>query len=386
MRNILFIAWQDVRYQVRQGSTLLWVFVMPPIFFYFIGTVTAGFSSGVGRGATTPLTVVAPDPGFLQVQIDLRLRDNDFEPEWHATLPVAGDGSMPRRTLTFDRSLTTSIESDEVVVASFETRASSLSRDFEVIRMQRSLLTALADIAVADAVGDGGLSAESLRSLNATPRAWQLDASPAGKRQEIPSGFDQAVPGILVMFTLLVLLTSGGTMLVLERKQGLLRRLASAPISRAEVVTGKWCGRMVLAALQLVTALVFGTLLFDMDWGPDLAMVIVVLVAWGGFCASAGLWLGTIARTEGQAAGLGVLAANVLAALGGCWWPIEVTPTWMQALQNFLPTGWTMDALHKLISFQAGVFAAVPQVLLLLVAAIAMGWLAVRQFEYTQES
>ncbi len=386
MRNIVFVAWQDVRYQVRQGSTLLWVFVMPPIFFYFIGTVTAGFSSGVSGGVATPITVVAPEPGFLQSQIDLRLRDNDFEPEWHTVLPVAGDGSTPRRTLTFDALLTDNVDADEIVVASFETRASSLSRDFEVIRVQRSLYTALADIAVADAVGDGGLSTESLQALNATPRVWQLASSPAGKRQEIPSGFDQAVPGILVMFTLLVLLTSGGTMLVLERKQGLLRRLASAPISRAEVVTGKWSGRMVLAALQLLAALAFGTFLFDMDWGPDLAMVIVVLVAWGGFCASAGLWLGTIARTEGQAAGLGVLAANLLAALGGCWWPIEVTPSWMQSLQNFLPTGWTMDALHKLISFQAGAFAAIPQVLLLLVAAVGMGWLAVRQFEYTQES
>ena len=42
----------------------------------------------------------------------------------------------------------------------------------------------------------------------------------AGKRKEIPSGFDQAIPGILVMFTLLVLLTSGGSMLVFERNQG----------------------------------------------------------------------------------------------------------------------------------------------------------------------
>ncbi|MDJ0698247.1 MAG: ABC transporter permease [Woeseiaceae bacterium] len=386
MRNILFIAWQDVRYQVRQGSTLLWVFVMPPIFFYFIGTVTSGFSSGVSGGAATPITVVAAEPGFLRAQIDLRLRANDFEPEWHATLPLAEDGSTPRRTLTFDPSLTTNVEADEIVVASFETRANSLSRDFEVIRVQRSLYTALADIAVADAVADGGLSAETLQDLNAMPRVWQLDTSPAGKRQEIPSGFDQAVPGILVMFTLLVLLTSGGTMLVLERRQGLLRRLASAPMSRAEVVAGKWSGRMVLAALQLVTALAFGTFLFDMDWGPDLGTVIVVLIAWGGFCASAGLWLGTIARTEGQAAGLGVLAANVLAALGGCWWPIEVTPSWMQSLQNLLPTGWTMDALHKLISFQAGPLAVIPQVLLLLVAAVAMGWLAVRRFEYTQES
>ena len=190
------------------------------------------------------------------------------------------------------------------------------------------------------------------------------------------------MPGILVMFTLLVLLTTGGTMLVQERTKGLLRRLASAPMTRGEVIAGKWEGRMILAAIQLTTALLFGTFLFDMDWGPNLAAVIIVLVAWGGFCASAGLWLGTVARTEAQAGGLGVLAANLLAALGGCWWPIEITPDWMQMIQKLLPTGWTMDAMHKLISFQADPMTVLPNVLVLFVAAAVFGVLAARRFQY----
>ncbi len=382
MRNLLFIAWHDVRYQLRQGSTLVWLVLMPPVFFYFIGTVTAGFSSGAGGGVATPLTVVAEQPGFLQAQLDLRLRDNDFEPTWVSALEPNEGEPAPARTLTFDPNLSDRVLADDTVTATFDTKASSLSRDFDIIRLQRSLYTSLADVAIADAASPEALDAQALASLNSEPRIWQLDVSPAGKRLEIPSGFEQTIPGILVMFTLLILLTSGGTMLVIERKEGLLRRLASAPITRSEVVAGKWVGRMVLAAIQISVALVIGTFLFRMDWGPDLGMVMVVLAAWGGFCASAGLWLGTIAATEGQASGLGVLAANALAALGGCWWPIEVTPGWMQAIQNFLPTGWTMDALHQLISFQSGAASAVPQVLILVVAALLIGFLAVRRFEY----
>ena len=77
-----------------------------------------------------------------------------------------------------------------------------------------------------------------------------------------------------------------------------------------------------------------------------------------------------------------MLAANALAALGGCWWPIEVTPDWMQFVQKLLPTGWTMDALHKLISFQAGAESAIPNVVMLVAAAAVFGWLAVRNFRY----
>ncbi len=139
---------------------------------------------------------------------------------------------------------------------------------------------------------------------------------------------------------------------------------------------------MVVAALQVTAALLFGTFLFKMPWGPDFAMVLVILAAWAGFCASAGLLLGSIAKTEGQAGGLGVLAANALAALGGCWWPIEVTPQWMQMVQKGLPTGWAMDALHKLISFQSGAASALPQLAILLAATFVIATLAVKRFQY----
>lgn len=383
LKNIHFVGWQDVRFQLRNGSTLLWLLVMPPIFFYFIGTVTGGFSSGMPGGQATPITVVADNPGFLQDQVDLRLRANDFDPEWVQALAETPEDSAPSRTLIFDANLSEKVLANEQARAVYDSTANSLTREYEEIRIRRALYTILADVIVADAQGQS-LGPESMDALNAAPRAWQLEVSPAGQRKEVPRGFQQAVPGILVMFTILVLLTTGGSMLVQERTQGLLKRLASAPITKGEVLAGKWESRMILAAIQVTVALVVGTLLFDMNWGPHLAAVVLVLVAWAGFCASAGLWLGTIARTEAQASGLGVLTANLLAALGGCWWPIEVTPEWMQAVQKSIPTGWTMNALHKLISFQAEPASVIPNILLLVAGAVILGVLAARRFKYDQ--
>ena len=90
----------------------------------------------------------------------------------------------------------------------------------------------------------------------------------------------------------------------------------------------------------------------------------------------------SVGDLPGQAVGIGGLSANVLAALGGCWWPIEVTPSWMQSLAKMLPTGWTMDAMHKLISFQAGAASAIPQTLALFAAACVVGWIAARRFRF----
>ena len=382
MHEILFIAWNDAKYQLRQGSTLLWVLLMPPVFFYFIGTMTGGAAASVGGSQATPIVVIAEAPGFLKEQIDLRLQDNDFVAEWVEVQRAVEGEEAPRRTLTIAPNFSELVSAGEQVTVNFETKASSLSREFETIRIQRSLYTALADIVVADIGSDAALTAADLVTLNDKPRIWQLDVSPAGQRQKIPSGFEQTIPGILVMFTILVLLTSGGSMLVLERKQGLLRRLASAPVTRGEVVAGKWGGRMLLAVIQVGAALLVGTYVFDMVWGPDFIMVLVVLAVWAGFCASAGLLLGSLASTEGQASGLGVFAANGLAALGGCWWPIEVTPQWMQMVQKLTPTGWTMDAMHKLISFQSGAASVIPQLLLLLVATALIVMLAAKRFQY----
>ena len=82
MKSVLFIAWQDVRMQLKEGSTLLWLLVMPPVFFFFIGTVTGGFAGSVSGEHSMPVTIVAENPGFLKDQFDLRLKAQEFDPEW----------------------------------------------------------------------------------------------------------------------------------------------------------------------------------------------------------------------------------------------------------------------------------------------------------------
>ena len=54
----------------------------------------------------------------------------------------------------------------------------------------------------------------------------------------------------------------------------------------------------------------------------------------------------------------------------------------MQLVQKLIPTGWTMDALHKLISFQAGAASVIPNIAMLVLATVVFGWLAVRRFRY----
>ena len=290
-----------------------------------------------------------------------------------------------RRRLLLPADLPTRIAELEPSMLRFEREDGGIANDLDQFRVTRAVYGLLADLV---ALGSQGIDvqhprfAEELAKLNAMPRTIQLDIQPAGKRQIIPSGFDQAIPGILVMFVLMQGLTGTAVLLVVERRQGLLRRLAATPITRGEIVAGKWCARMAMGLVQVAVGLIYGTLFFSMDWGPDFAMLLAVLIAWAGLCASAGLLVGSIGRTEGQVIGLGVMSTMLLAALGGCWWPIEVTPEWMQSLARFLPSGWAMDAMHQLVNFQNGAAAALLPFLWISAAAVVLAALGVKRFRY----
>jgi ABC-type Na+ efflux pump permease subunit len=369
-----FIARKDIAFALRERETWLWVFVMPFPFFYFIGTVTGGFGTGMKGERKDPIAVAIPaDAGFLAERLTRRLEEQGYAV--HAADSEEGAGL--ERRIDLPAGFTEHVRAGEQVTVRLVHESEGPAEIFHTLRTGRAVYTTLADVLAAKE-----LSPEGLAAVDSAPRALTLSVSSAGKRERVPRGFEQTVPGTMIMFTLLVLLTSGAIPLLVERREGILRRLASAPLSRGSIVLGKWGGKLALALVQIGFALLAGRLAFRVDWGPSLAMVCVVLFAWAAFNASLAILVGSMARTEGQAVAIGVLSANVLAALGGCWWPIEVTPEWMQRLALFLPTGWAMHAMHGLVSFGRDASSAVPNVLALLAGALIAGWIATRKFRF----
>ena len=379
---IALLAKTDLKLALKERSTVLWLFIMPVVFFYFIGTVTQGGMSFTDT--PVKLLVENQDGGFLSQHLEARLEENLFSIVRAEDIPDPAEGEEPEtfRKLVIPSGFTEQLKARQAVTISYEGLRSSYGNQYDFFRIQKAAFSVLGDLIVVKSSGVD-ISRGELALATAEARPVQLLVTPAGRQMQIPSGFQQAIPGTLVMFTLLILLTSGAAMLVDDREKQLLRRLASAPLTRGQVVIGKWAGRMALAAVQIAVAIgVSFTPLFDMDWGQALPMVVVVLLAWGALCTSLALLLGSLARTDSQAANLGVFATMVLAALGGCWWPIEVAPAWMQQLQAFIPTGWTMNALHKLISFDMPWQSALPHLATLIVATIVVGWVASKRFRF----
>ena len=383
LADAAFIARKDLASLLRRRETLLWVFVMPFLFFYFIGTVTSGFG-GPPSDRPDPIALQAPPGGGVIVdEIVRRLEEQRYQV---VRTKTAEEFQRFSRRLTVPETSTHPSVSDGVLagdqlVVTFERRGDALAANFDRFRVSRAVYAVVADLAVLKSGGQA-VTAEGFSQLASTPRRLTLAARSAGRRVDPPVGFAQAVPGGMVMFTMLVLLMSGAITLVIEREHGLLRRLASTPISAGSIVLGKWAARMALGLVQVGFAMILGRVVFGVDWGDSLPMVALVLVAWAAFTASLALLLANIVRTQAQMAGLGMLVTMVLAALGGCWWPIEITPPWMQSLAIALPSGWAMDALHRLVSFGDGPTAAIPHLAALSTAALAAGWAGAKMFRY----
>ncbi len=177
--------------------------------------------------------------------------------------------------------------------------------------------------------------------------------------------------GFTIMFVLFMAFGSAGGILE-EREEGTLRRLLITPSSRPIILGGKVLGVIGTASVEALILVGLGGLAFGVPWGRDPLALLLVLGAY--ILASSGLavFVTAIVRTRSQLSAIGPIAATGLAMLGGCYWPIEVTPDYMQTIAKFTPTGWGMTGLLDIVARGQGLEAAwLPAGILLGMALVA---------------
>ena len=75
---------------------------------------------------------------------------------------------------------------------------------------------------------------------------------------------------------------------------------------------------------------------------------------YGWMSAALGVLIGAVSSNPDRTLGVSIIVGMMMAAFGGCWWPLEIVGDTMRAVGMSLPTGWAMSALHQLISFGGG--------------------------------
>lgn len=375
MRDAFFVTRKDLRYAMRLPQVWVWMFVMPLALSYLVGSLMGSIVMRIDQIAL----YAPPDAGFLADDLARRLTASDYQ-----VVRVGDRAAMKEHALwvALPDGFTHSVLAGPPAEIEMGYPVGYRLAGYDAYRVGRAVDDILGDLVVLSKQGTDP-SAVQLAALVNRPRKLGLRVQSAGKAQRLILGFQQSVPGFIVMFTMQVSLTAGSVLLIVERRKGVLRRLASTQVSRASVVAGKLGARLAMGLIQVGVAMLVGRYWFGVDWGANLWAVLLLLLAYTTFCSALAVAFAGIARTEGQALAAGVILSSVLAAVGGCWWPVEVTPKWMQQAALLLPTGWAMDGLHKLISYGDSPASVALHLAGLAAATMVVGCVAVRRFRFT---
>jgi ABC-2 type transport system permease protein len=375
MKHILDIGHTDLRLFMKHRSAYVWLFIVPLAFVYFIGSANRGAGDPFNR--TPPVLIENADTNFLG---RIFLDELASQKMW---LLDPTNRETAARVIRIPADFTSKVLRQEQSKVQFLRRDSSDEADAALIevRLVRALIAMNGHIleAATAANFNGVLTGEKLRAVMAEPDPVSLNASFAG-RKPVPSGFSFSLPGILVMYLMMNLLIFGGATVSAERRNGVIKRLMAFPVTHFEIVTGKIYGLMLLGLVQILFFLAVGKFLFHVNLGANLPAVTLTLLLFAWVAGSLGVLIGSLIAASDRVNGICVLASLLMAAMGGCWWPLEIGPPALKTIALCTPTGWALKALHQLISFGSDFSAVLIPLAVLIGFGVAANVLAARYF------
>ena len=188
------------------------------------------------------------------------------------------------------------------------------------------------------------------------------------------------IPGYLVMFVFFAAALVGAVLIVRERQNHTLERLLASSVRRESILGGIYASTAAKGLIQIAIFWAVGMFAFNIDLGLSPAAVIILSILMVIMSSAFAIMLAAMVRTQRSAASLAVLVSLVLAPLGGCWWPLFITPSSMQFIAKFTPHGWATTGFNKLMLFGAEFGAVVPEMLVLLGFAALFGLIGIWRF------
>jgi uncharacterized phage infection (PIP) family protein YhgE len=373
MSRVWPIAAKELLQTRRDRLAALFTIVLPVIFTVFMGVIIGGF----GEAADLPIAVVDEDATPASQQFLDRLESSPLltiERMSADRLELAVEDQSVAAGVTIPAGFAAAIESSQplalpLVRLQTSSGAQSAAQAVQTVVSELNstlLATKVATEQVAGATGTPGAElAASARSLVeqalASPvvTVATVDATSGGEDPDVAvveqaSGFDISSTGSLVQWVLFSLLTVA-TGVAWERRFGLLRRLASTGVSGRVVIEGKMLGMVIITFLQQLMLVLLGQIAFGVDYFNSPIALLMTMISLSVLASSVGLLISAVFRTEPPVIATTVITAQLLAVLGGAWFPLEITSPSFSRVAHFFPSAWIMDSLHGIVLKDWGV-------------------------------
>ena len=420
MRAVWTIAWWDLRIFLGERSNLLQLTLVPVILTLVLGFALGG--AGEREAAAIRLDVLDEDdsPRSQELVDTLPAQESSLRVCPAASETCDWDGSeLPDLETAIGRvrggaadallqipaGYGAQLEAQQSVALPFHTTALVPSSDPAWQAVQAALAAVNADLATdvtaralhaALGLADDGLEAyvQTVRQIADRARASRKAAASTAlvassvtgedpAATDIPAGFTQSVPGMASFYVLFSVMGGGMAVLLRERREGTLARMATLPLRRMQVIAGKILARFLTGILQFLIIFAVGVIV-GIDFGRDTPALLLLMAGYTLVITALGIALAGLIRNDEQASLLTALIAMVMAALGGAWWPLSLAPPFMQTIGYLTPVAWAMDGFHQLISRGGGLAEVAPSLLALAVFGIVFFALGLRLFRFRQ--
>ncbi len=416
MRTILDIAINDLRVLFKNRSIWINLIVMPLVIGYIIGVVSNG--GGGFSSANLIVDVINADQGTIAQEFLSGLRaansnlvlcpqDNDSSDvcQLHE---AALDETLAQQRLKDQTSLalieipadfSANVEAGQNASVVYRSNESASAPSYilqavqaETQRLGGALIAGrvggdvaakalnLTDAALSDAIraNASAIWAQNPVTVDTVLSQQQAEASSATK----DAGFQQSLPGIGTMYAMLIILT-GTAVFITERKEGTLQRLATMPISRAQILGGKLLSRFATGVIEFALMFGFGILVLHVPFGNDPLAIILLVVAFVLAVTSLMLVMASLLRNQSQATGIALFLTLTLAPLGGAWWPLDIVPDWMRTVGHISPVAWAMDGFNSVVFNGGNVGTVIVPVLVLLGMTAVFFVIGITRFRFT---
>jgi len=372
MKKIWLIGWKDVVLAARDPSALVFMLAAPFLLTLGLGLVTGHFSGAGSSGPSgIPVVVVDQDGGQLgQALVEV------FESEELSALlatTVLDSPDTARKQVDDDQAaaamivpagFTSSIipeqgnvPTDDVVQIELYTNPTRPTSAGIVQTIVDTFLSRVEVGAVGGQVIVMQLIENGIIEASAAPRIGreiglrqtETDTDPSITLNTVTGDgttvkFDALAymaPGMAMMF-LMYVVSNGGRTFLQERDQGTLPRLLVSPTSIAEVLGGKVLGIYLTGAAQMFILIGASAVLFQLNWGSPLAVIILVLASVAG-AVGWGLLITAVAKTPGQVGAIGSAVMLTFGILGGSFFEMAYLPAWFRIFNKITPNAWSID-------------------------------------------
>lgn len=198
----------------------------------------------------------------------------------------------------------------------------------------------------------------------------------------VVSPFDYIFSGLLG-FSILGLGIFGPTNAFPElRKQGILRRLRTTPLSSAMFISANAISYMCIGVVSLGIMMATGLLVFHLNMRGSYVLLVPFLVLGVLELFGFGMAIGGWARSQQEAAPLTNIIVFPMMFLSGTFFPTYLMPQWLQSIAQYLPLSPVIDGARRIITQNSSPAAVLPDVGLMALWCVVIYIIAFRVFRW----